>query len=130
MFSFIDKLEFLKLPQSREIISVGANLTINCTTNNETAQTAVYYRRRIKSVRWKKIEAIPGQVIHEGSVYTLVAITRNNKGQYQCRASGSTNSTETKWPDNVGIIIVRGGLDKGWFVVLFSRGGQGIVCRV
>ncbi|XP_031553591.1 uncharacterized protein LOC116290647 [Actinia tenebrosa] len=109
---YSEKLQFLKVPKSREFLPVGANLTIDCTTNG-TAQTAVYYRRKLKTVRWKKIEAIPGKVIHEGSVYTLLTLTRKNAGQYQCRAWKTTNSTEVRWPDNVGMVIIRGGRNKG-----------------
>ncbi|KAK3752604.1 hypothetical protein QZH41_018808, partial [Actinostola sp. cb2023] len=101
-----NKLRFLEEPERFTTLWLSSNLTINCTTNNPHATTAVYHRKYAvqRDSGWRRLSLVPGNFVQEGSVYTVVGVTIPDRGQYQCRA-WSKEGVVIRWPNTHGIVI-------------------------
>jgi len=110
---------FLAIPQAKQKVELSSNLTINCTTNDANATTAVYFRRtggRRSSSNWRKLSSPSDSFNTDSQVYMitnikrlmLTSMKRQYNGQFQCRAWKKVNGTNQQitWPRNAGRFTV------------------------
>lgn len=109
ILSLSETHRFISIPPTRQKVFLSSNLTINCSTNDVNATTAVYFRhsgRRSNSTWILMRSNVNSMVMVRPQVYLLLNVRRRYNGQFQCRAWKGVNGTIISWPIYAGKVVV------------------------
>jgi len=100
--------------------SLGLNLIINCSTNDEGAAVSLLHSLTPSFMPFTERRPKAYKVLKRGQVFTILNLKMNDAGKYSCVATNKANQT-IQWPPGAGFFVISRASLPEYFVLLPTK---------